>query len=83
MDIAKTVKFLLGAEIEVVVSDEMTRAILVAQRIRSVGGTKMKAVRTVYQDIANLPRESVCFVFHKGAGLTSRGALSYFYRLRR
>jgi hypothetical protein len=83
MDGSNVVRFLLGAEVEILVTDLMVEAILTAQHIRLGGGTKMKAAKTVYPEIVELPRESICFVFHKGAGLTTRGALSYFYRMRR
>lgn len=47
------------------------------------GGTKADAARAMYELIRNEDREVICDAFRAGAGLTEKGAMTYFYNAKR
>ena len=73
----------VGHVVEVEVTPLITKVIKAAKAGRRMGLTKVDAVRKIYPDVANLPRESIWYAIIHGVGLSSRGAVTYYYNMRR
>jgi hypothetical protein len=73
----------IGHVIEVEVTSTIEEVIQIAKNARSHGMTKIDAVRQIYPRIADLPRESIWYAIIHGVNLSSRGAVTYYYNMRR
>lgn len=73
----------VGFTVEVVITPAMEKAIETANKCLLIGNTKVAAVRKIYPMIADLPREAIWYSFIHGASLSTRGAVTYYYNMRR
>ena len=73
----------VGHVVEVDVTPIIEDVIQLAKKSRSQGMTKIDSVRQIYPKIANLPRESIWYAIIHGVNLSSRGAVTYYYNMRR
>jgi hypothetical protein len=72
----------VGHVVDVEVTTLLEDVIQHAKQSRSMGMTKVDAIRQIYPRIANLPRESIWYVIIHGVNLSSRGAVTYYYNMR-
>lgn len=79
----ETITLHVGHVVEVEVTPTIEDVIQLAKNARMVGKTKMDAVRQIYPKIADLPRESIWYAIIHGVNLSSRGAVTYYYNMRR
>ncbi len=79
----ETITLHVGHVVEVDVTQTIEDVIQLAKKSRSLGMTKMDVVRQIYPKIANLPRESIWYAIIHGVNLSSRGAVTYYYNMRR
>lgn len=79
----ETITLHVGHVVEVEVTPTIENVIQLAKNARMVGKTKMDAVRQIYPKIADLPRESIWYAIIHGVNLSSRGAVTYYYNMRR
>lgn len=79
----ETITLNVGHAVEVEVTPTIEDVIQLAKNARMVGKTKMDAVRQIYPKIADLPRESIWYAIIHGVNLSSRGAVTYYYNMRR
>ena len=61
----------------------ITKAIAVGKKMIDGGSTKADAARAVFELIGSEPKELIVDAFVKGANLTEKGALTYWYNCRR
>lgn len=59
--------------------EALTKAKKLGQSLIAEGKTKVEATRAMYPLIKDESREIICQAFVDGAGLTERGAMTYFY----
>lgn len=79
----ETITLHVGHVVEVEVTPTIEDVIQLAKNARMVGKTKKDAVRQIYPKIADLPRESIWYAIIHGVNLSSRGAVTYYYNMRR
>lgn len=63
--------------------EAVVRAKKLGQSQIAEGKTKVEATRAMYPLIKDESRETICQAFVDGAGLTERGAMTYFYNVVR
>lgn len=64
--------------------DNIKKAIARGKELTKAGGkTKVDIAREIFNLVKNEDREVVAHVFIHGANLTERGAMTYFYNIRR
>ena len=63
--------------------EAVVRAKKLGQSQIAEGKTKVEATRAMYPLIKDESREIICQAFVDGAGLTERGAMTYFYNVVR
>jgi hypothetical protein len=82
---AKTASITLhvGHVVKVRVTKELENAISLAQSSKRGGSTKIDAIRAIYPQIASKKREEIWYVIMNGADLSSRGAVTYYYNMRK
>ena len=73
----------VGHVVEVEVTPMLERVIQSARNLRASGSTKVAAVRCIYPEIAEQPREAIWYAIIHGVNLSSRGAVTYYYNMRR
>ena len=73
----------VGHIVEVEVTPQLERVIHTARQLRASGSTKVAAVRRIYPEIAEQPREAIWYAIIHGVNLSSRGAVTYYYKMRR
>jgi len=73
----------VGHVVEVEVTPKITKVIKIAKTARKVGMTKIDAVRKIYPEVASLSRESIWYTIIHGVDLSSRGAVTYYYNMRK
>jgi hypothetical protein len=78
-----TIELHVGHVVTVEVTAIIEQVIQIAQASRKQGRTKLDAVRQIYPRIANLPRESIWYAIIHGVNLSSRGAVTYYYNMRK
>lgn len=83
MNKVDTITLHVGHIVEVEVTQTIERVIQIARQARATGLTKVAAVRQIYPTIANYPREAIWYAFIHGVNLSSRGAVTYYYNMRR
>lgn len=59
------------------------KAVAEAREMMSRGSTKIDAAMAMFRQLENHPQDVVVRAFIDGAGLTDRGALTYWYNCRR
>jgi hypothetical protein len=62
---------------------EVKKAIQAGKKVTAEGGTKADAARAMYELIAGQEKATIVNAFVEGAGLTEKGALTYWYNCRR
>lgn len=64
---------------------QVKKAVTLGQEMKKKGGetTKADIARAMYELISDEPREVIAQAFVDGAGLTPKGAMTYFYNCRR
>ena len=77
-----TITLHVGHEVQVEVTPLIEEMIKFAQIERSLGLTKIDAVRQIYPKISTLSKESIWYVIMHGVDLTSRGAVTYYYNMK-
>ena len=83
MNKIETIELHVGHIVEVEVTPTIERVIQIARQARSMGYTKVAAVRQIYPTIAEFPREAIWYAIIHGVNLSSRGAVTYYYNMRR
>jgi hypothetical protein len=83
MSTIDTITLHVGHIVEVEVTPSITNAIKTARLARATGQTKVAAVRQMYPMIASHPREAIWYAIMHGVNLSSRGAVTYYYNMRR
>ncbi len=78
-----TITLHVGHVVKVEVTPTIERVIQIAKQARASGETKVAAVRKIYPTIADLPREAIWYAIIHGVNLSSRGAVTYYYIMRR
>ncbi len=78
-----TITLHVGHLVEVEVTQTIERVIYIAKQARAAGQTKVAAVRQIYPTIAHYPREAIWYAIIHGVNLSSRGAVTYYYNMRR
>ncbi len=73
----------VGHVVEVEVTLQLEQVIDTARRMRASGSTKVAAVRRIYPEIAEQPREAIWYAIIHGVNLSSRGAVTYYYNMRK
>ena len=63
--------------------ESVAKATKLGQSQLAEGKTKVEATRAMYPLIKDEGREIICQAFVDGAGLTERGAMTYFYNVVR
>ncbi len=64
-------------------AEAIALAVTVGKDLIAGGATKAFAAWSMYESIGHLPREMVVKAFIEGAGLTEKGAMTYWYNCRR
>lgn len=83
MNKVDTITLHVGHVVEVEVTPTIERVIQVAKQARAAGLTKVAAVRQIFPTIASYPREAIWYAIIHGVNLSSRGAVTYYYMMRR
>lgn len=83
MNKVDTITLHVGHIVEVEVTPTIERVIQIAKQARALGETKVAAVRQIYPAIADYPREAIWYAIIHGVNLSSRGAVTYYYMMRR
>ena len=78
-----TITLHVGHVVTVEVTPTIERVIQIAKKARASGETKVAAVRQIYPTIADYPREAIWYAIIHGVNLSSRGAVTYYYMMRR
>jgi len=73
----------VGHVVNVEVTPRIEQAIQIAVKARQAGMTKVDAIRQIYPTIADLPREAIWYTIIHGVQLSSRGAVTYYYNMRK
>ena len=73
----------VGHVVEVEVTPKIAKVIKLAKSARKMGMTKVDAVRKIYPEVADLPRESIWYSIIHGVDLSSRGAVTYYYNMKK
>jgi hypothetical protein len=64
--------------------DSIKKAIARGKELTKAGGkTKADVAREIYEMVKGEDREVIVQVFQQGATLTERGAMTYFYNIKR
>jgi hypothetical protein len=64
-------------------AEAVALAVTVGKEQIAAGATKAFAAWSMYESLNHLPREVVVKAFIEGAGLTEKGAMTYWYNCRR
>lgn len=83
MNRTETITLHIGHIVEVTVTPAIDNVIQRAKKVRRLGRTKVDVVRFMYPMLANERREVIWYSFIHGANLSSRGAVTYYYNVRR
>lgn len=59
------------------------KAIVEGKKLLKEGKTKAETTREIFPLIKDESRELICHVFQKGADLTEKGSMTYYYNCRR
>jgi hypothetical protein len=78
-----TITLHVGHTVEVEVTPLIQDSINIARTARQKGFTKMDAVRKIYPKLASHTRESIWYAIIHGVDLSSRGAVTYYYNMRK
>ena len=78
-----TITLHVGHIVKVEVTPTIERVIQIAKMARASGETKVAAVRQIYPTIADYPREAIWYAIMHGVNMSSRGAVTYYYMMRR
>ena len=64
--------------------ESIKKAIARGKELAKIGGkTKADVAREIYEFVKNEDREIIAQVFIQGANLTEKGAMTYFYNIKR
>ena len=63
--------------------ETVKQAVAEGKAMAKDGKTKVEIATAMYQKLKNADRETVVAAFIEGAGLTAKGALTYWYNCRR
>ena len=83
MNKVDTITLHVGHVVKVEVTPTFERVIQIAKQARATGETKVAAVSQIYPTIADYPREAIWYAIIHGVNLSSRGAVTYYYNMRR
>jgi hypothetical protein len=73
----------IGVVADIEVTETMAKAIERGKALRRTGVNKISVVRTIFPVIEGCSREQACYVILEAVGISSRGALSYFYAAKK
>ena len=73
----------VGHVVEVEMTPKIAKVIKLAKSSRKMGMNKVDAVRKIYPEVADLPQESIWYSIIHGVDLSSRGAVTYCYNMRK
>jgi len=83
MNKIETIVLHVGHVVQVEVTPLIEEVIRIANQERSAGSTKVDAVRKIFPLIADYPREAIWYAIIHGVNLTSRGAVTYYYNMKK
>ena len=78
-----TITLHVGHEVQVEVTPLVQESIDLARKAVSLGSTKIDAVRQIYPKLSSEPRETIWDAIIHGVDLSSRGAVTYYYNMKR
>lgn len=78
-----TITLHVGHTVTVEVTPVIEESIQHAKTARSLGSNKVDAVRQIYPKIANESKEAIWYAIIHGVDLSSRGAVTYYYNMRK
>lgn len=78
-----TIELHVGHTVEVEVVPLITQLIQDAKKVHRSGSSKVDVARWIYPKIENLPKQSIWYTFIHGIDMTSRGAVSYYYLMKK
>lgn len=78
-----TITLHVGHTVTVEVTPSIERSIQIAKSARSMGSNKIDAVRRMYPMIAKESKEAIWYAIIHGVELSSRGAVTYYYNMRK
>ena len=73
----------VGHVVTVEITPLMEEAIQVARAARLVGQTKVDSVKLIFPKIAKIRKEEIWYTIIHGVNLSSRGAVTYYYNMKR
>lgn len=78
-----TIELHVGHVVTVEVTQTIEDVIQIAKESRQLGRSKIDSVRKIYPRIAQYPREAIWYAIIHGVNLSSRGAVTYYYNMRK
>ena len=78
-----TIELHVGHVVTVQITPLMEEAIQIAKTARLAGQTKVDSVKLIFPKISKIPKEAIWYTFIHGVNLSSRGAVTYFYNMKR
>jgi hypothetical protein len=63
--------------------DQFKAGVDKGKEVIKAGGTKVAAAEAIYEHVKAETRDVICVAFVAGAGLTEKGAPTYFYNIKR
>jgi hypothetical protein len=78
-----TITLHVGHEVQVEITPLVRESIDFARIAIALGSTKVDAVRQIYPKLSSQPRETIWYAIIHGVDLSSRGAVTYFYNMRK
>lgn len=78
-----TIELHVGHVVTVEVTQTIEDVIQIAKESRQQGRSKIDSVRKIYPRIAQYPREAIWYAIIHGVNLSSRGAVTYYYNMRK
>ena len=78
-----TITLHVGHEVQVEITPLVRESIELAQNAIALGSTKVDAVRQIYPKLSSQPRETIWYAIIHGVDLSSRGAVTYYYNMKR
>ena len=73
----------IGHTVTVEVTEVMKAAITKANKLMLSGSTKIGAVRMIYPMIQDHSKYCIWYTIINGVGISSRGAVTYYYNVRK
>lgn len=83
MNKVDTITLHVGHTVMVEITPLIEETIEIARTARLTGMSKVDSVRKIYPMIVKEPKEAIWYAIMHGVDLSSRGAVTYYYNMRR